>query len=117
MWKCEKKEIGEMGLPVKLRWSESVPNLFSDWNNFENQFGEFVSEDPKIGGSQTTMKKKRKTKSLIGSDSEDSDVYQGLDWVSPNTFFSDEGGKKWKRSVFRILIFKEIYYSKYGSTF
>ena len=74
----------EMGLPVKLRWSESVPNLFSDWNNLENEFCEFVFDDPKIVGSQTSLKsqKRRKTKSLIGSDIEDFDVDHALDCVS-----------------------------------
>ena len=55
-----------MGPPIKLRWSQSAPNLFFDWNNLS----EFVFEDPKFGESW------KKKKSFESEDRLQKDVNQ-----------------------------------------
>jgi hypothetical protein len=78
-----------MSLPVKLRSSQSAPNLFSDWNNLLND--KFVFQ--KIGEGEGGSQKKKKERSEIGIETDSNDVNPievEKDWVSRLNYFDSE---------------------------
>ena len=75
-----------MGFPVKLRSSQSAPNLFSDWNNL-NEFA-FL----KIGEEEEEERSQKKRRKIANEthSNELNPIVREDDWVRRLNYFDRE---------------------------